>query len=229
MAGRAGYGRAPAPTFSHRSTTPAHVQAVTCTAPPRLRAFRQTSGREILKPRTRWGFRPCARQIREAPWCRSHRFAGKGACSTEWPSPAGCAARSLPHLPRLAPATGQVLLDSRKATLARSVPPATHLHTADLQLRCNGLILQALRSQQHNARPACQPHARGVRARQSLQRLLFIRIQFDRRRYRITDSCLGNPNSDREDFVSLIMKHYTSVRPCGRASSAPEDRLPAAP
>ena len=115
--------------------------------------------REILKPRTRWGFRPCARQIRSTVVSLTP-LRGQGArapLSGRRRQGLGRAPHDLCRIYHaLAPATGQVLLDSRKATLRVALPPATHLHTADLQLRCNGLS-QALRANNtmHARRASC--------------------------------------------------------------------------
>ena len=149
--------------------------------------------REILKPRTRWGFGPCARQI-PAPWCRSHPLRGQGcACST------GGRRRQVWVVRRTISAASTTLLRPPRGRscsiaagrLARSAPasdPPAHGRSSTA-LQWPDSPDPAPPTAQ--CTPAGQPHRSWCSARQSLQRLLFIRIQFVVAATRITGLLSG--------------------------------------
>ena len=109
-------------------------------------------------------------------------------------------------------ATRQVVLDGYQTALRIALSPAPDLHTADVDLGRNRLVIQARRRQQHDTRPSGQSHARGVRARQAHQLLFFRRTQFDHRGYahRWTPAGLCRRSQRVTVLVPLFVKQYTS-------------------
>ena len=135
MAGRAGYGRPPAPGSSHRSTTQA------CSGGDRTAtvfAFSTNFGsREILTTITRWASRHVC-LFRQAPWCRLHtHFAGKGARAPLSGRRRQRSGRAPPDLCRqlpthLAPSVQQVA----RASVARIAPPANGRSSTCAAMAC---------------------------------------------------------------------------------------------
>src|SRR5665647_3419097 len=120
--------------------------------------------RETLKPRTRCGFNPWARQWRETLAALTPSFFGDGS-GAPMGGRFGLALGGQRHQAcnidchRWCPAR-QVALDSCEPVLRIALPPTRHLHAPNAQHLGDVLILESSGSQQHDPRALLQSHAR---------------------------------------------------------------------
>jgi hypothetical protein len=103
------------------------------------------------------------------------------------------------HLHRRRPAR-QVTLDPLQPGLQVALAPARNLHPPDAELLGDVLVLQALRSQQHDARALRQPDAGALGARQLHQFALILIRQ---------NNCRGNSHAISP--MQTEVEHWRSV------------------